>query len=93
MAFTKAIALSEAEFRTLVSDEIENFISEYETSGVKDEDIRDYISDSFDRLLEYEKVDEMIVFFSNNIVEIYSGDDFIHWILVYYKIDDLTKLL
>jgi len=93
MAFTKAIVLSEAEFKTLVTNEIDNFISEYGTTDIEERWMKSYLSDSFEFLLDDEKVDGMIISFPDSVTEIYSGDKFINWILKYYKIDDLKEFL
>jgi hypothetical protein len=86
--FTKAIVLSETEFRSLVTDfgEMmrEEFADRYPEEIAKRE-MEEFLSDCFEGLLDEYDVDEAMIFVKGKWREVDSGRLFVELVNEYYK--------
>lgn len=90
---TKAVVLSEIEFRLFVMDEvIVPFVEEVEAGYASEEDFVDYVISKVEEWMDAEKVDEIVIL-GKGYEEIFSGRDFIYCVEKYYRrsIEDLLK--
>jgi len=86
--FTRAIVLSESEFRSLVVDfgEMmrEEFADRYPEEITKEE-MEEFLSDCFESLLDEYGVDEAMIFVKGKWREVDSGRLFVELVNEYYR--------
>lgn len=97
--FTKAIVLSETDFRLLTIDIMEAFVDylrsdeeeKLEVSEAIKEKMKDFFIVYFDEILESEDVEEAIIFIEQDVKEVHNGE--LYWSLVeqQYDIESLIK--
>lgn len=97
--FTKAIVLSETDFRLLTIDIMEAFVDylrsdeeeKLEVSEAIKERMKDFFIVYFDDILESEAVEEAIIFIGGDAKEVHNGE--LYWSLVeqQYNIESLIK--
>lgn len=77
MGLTKGFVLSNAEFRGLVIDLIEEW---REVREDFDGTLEEWLEGWFEELLDMEKMDLMMVYDGREWVEIYTGEDFVEFL-------------
>jgi uncharacterized protein CbrC (UPF0167 family) len=96
--FTKAIVLSDTNFRTLVDDFIDEFMDDYsdevESGEMTEEGVRSYFALLFEEMLNVEDVDEMVAFLGEaGAVEIANRDDFVRHVMDHFGVENLLSLV
>ena len=91
--FTKAILLSEAEFRSLVSDFIEMAREEFEgRNDLTLKEFEEFLGAAFEEVLNVYGVDQAMIYLKGNWLTVIDGKDFVlDAVRRYYK--DLDGIL
>jgi len=96
VAFTKAIVLSEDEFRGLVIDLFETLEEEKGIEDIKEalkegridiQEVFEFLSESFESLLDEEEVEGAIIFIKGKAHEVYNGEEFANLVTDYYRFE------
>jgi hypothetical protein len=100
--FTNAIVLDYKDFWDLVSDFAADFVDDVMDSSqdsgdrMSEDMVRGYFAGRFNRLLDKERVDEMVVFVDDkgtNAMRITDGDDFVEKVLDYFGFASLRDII
>jgi hypothetical protein len=99
--FTKAIVLAETEFGALISDFVSMFMDDHKeemrSGKITEEYVRSYFVDCFRELLNSQGVHEMVILIRKGneyeVERIWSGHDFVDYVLEYLKTESLLDYI